>query len=237
MILAPNGILGSRVLEGFLRMAQGRNARHELYEGPGRFRHADGWGAVVEEAGRLVRVRGVGACWDDPALETLADRRVFLLHARRATSGAVKPENVHPFERTIDGDRWFFSHNGTIRDALPRSPAAEGETDSERYFDLLLGAVAAPNSLAAIGECLGALGDYTALDAFLLSRERAFVVCAWRGFERYYTLRVLESSEGPIFSSEPVREVGRAWRALGHGEVVEFSRSTKKLRRVRLLLS
>lgn len=236
MILAPKGVLGSRVLEGFLRMAQGRNARHELYERPGHFQHPDGWGAVIEQDGVLSRVRGLEACWEDPAFPALGDRRIVLLHARRASCGGVQMENVHPFERVDDGESWFFSHNGTIRDPLPRSPRAEGATDSEAYFDRLLEAIRTQDPLGEAEDVVASFRDYTSLNAFLVSEREAWVVSAWRGHEQYYTLRECDTREGPVFSSEVIRELGGDWRPLASGEILRIERGTGRIARRRVTL-
>ncbi len=226
MILAPAGIPGERLVEPFLRMAQGRNARHELYLCPGHFQHPDGWGAVIEDGGQLLRVRGTSPCWESEGLEALADRRVFLLHARRASVGAVAIHNVHPFERDALGRRWFFCHNGTIRDPLARPPGAEGDTDSEAYFGVLLDALARPAAAEAFALAAGSLEDYTSLDAFMLCESEAFAVCAWHELEAYYTLQACETPDGPIFSSEPLVEFGTSWQALADGEIRRVDRSS-----------
>jgi len=224
MILAPDGIPGERLIEPFLRMAQGRNARHELYEHPGHFQHPDGWGAVIEDDGRLVRVRSTSPCWEGEGLEALAHRRVFLLHARRASVGAVAIQNVHPFERDARGRRWFFCHNGTIRDPLPRPSHAEGDTDSEAYFGILLDALARPAAEEALALAVGSLKDYTSLNAFMLSQGVAFVLCAWHELETYYTLHACDTPDGPVFSSEPLAEFGTSWQALTCGEIRRVDR-------------
>ncbi len=66
--------------------------------------------------------------------------RTFVAHVRYASTGAVSPENTHPFEQR---DR-LFAHNGVIEDidrleeelGDARS-LVQGETDSERYFALI----------------------------------------------------------------------------------------------------
>lgn len=62
--------------------------------------------------------------------------RTFVAHVRYALTGAIAPENTHPFEQA---DR-LFAHNGVIGD-LPRLEAelgdalalVHGATDSERF--------------------------------------------------------------------------------------------------------
>jgi predicted glutamine amidotransferase len=66
--------------------------------------------------------------------------RTFVAHVRYASTGAVSPENTHPFEQH---DR-LFAHNGVIED-LDRleeelgedRSLVHGDTDSERYFALI----------------------------------------------------------------------------------------------------
>lgn len=224
------------MIEPFRCMARGRNARHELYERPGHFTHPDGWGAVFEDGGRLVRVRSTRPCWEDPALGELAGRRVFLLHARRASRGDLRIENVHPFEHEAVGRGWFFCHNGTIRDPLPRPVWAEGETDSEAYFGKILESSGCRVTVESLGRVVRSLEDYTSLNAYLLSESEAFVVCAWRDLELYYTLHTTDTLDGPLFSSEPLAELGGGWRALPCGEIEGIDLSTGSVTSTRVAL-
>jgi predicted glutamine amidotransferase len=66
--------------------------------------------------------------------------RTFVAHVRYASTGAVSPENTHPFEQAGR----LFAHNGVIGDveALESElgdarELVHGETDSERYFALI----------------------------------------------------------------------------------------------------
>jgi predicted glutamine amidotransferase len=64
----------------------------------------------------------------------------FVAHVRYASTGALTPENTHPF---LQRDR-LFAHNGVIED-LPRlerelgdaMSLVAGDTDSERFFALI----------------------------------------------------------------------------------------------------
>jgi predicted glutamine amidotransferase len=66
--------------------------------------------------------------------------RTFVAHVRYASTGAISPENTHPFEQRGR----LFAHNGVIEDldrldeelGDARSLVA-GETDSERFFALI----------------------------------------------------------------------------------------------------
>ena len=66
--------------------------------------------------------------------------RTFVAHVRYASTGAVSPENTHPFEQRGR----LFAHNGVIGDPERIEPElgdtaslVKGETDSERYFALI----------------------------------------------------------------------------------------------------
>ncbi len=66
--------------------------------------------------------------------------RTFVAHVRYASTGAISPQNTHPFEQRGR----LFAHNGVIEDigrleeelGDDRS-LVQGETDSERYFALI----------------------------------------------------------------------------------------------------
>jgi predicted glutamine amidotransferase len=66
--------------------------------------------------------------------------RTFVAHVRYASTGALSPENTHPFEQRGR----LFAHNGVIQDLdrLERElgddmSLVKGETDSERFFALI----------------------------------------------------------------------------------------------------
>jgi predicted glutamine amidotransferase len=66
--------------------------------------------------------------------------RTFIAHVRYASTGAISPENTHPFEQRGR----LFAHNGVIGEPERIEPElgdtaslVRGETDSERYFALI----------------------------------------------------------------------------------------------------
>jgi predicted glutamine amidotransferase len=70
--------------------------------------------------------------------------RTFVAHIRFASTGAVNPKNTHPFEQAGR----IFAHNGVIGDlpTLEREVGdgmslVRGDTDSERFFALISGAI------------------------------------------------------------------------------------------------
>src|SRR5947209_7270045 len=69
-----------------------------------------------------------------------AESRTFVAHVRFASTGAIAPENTHPFAQRGR----LFAHNGVIEDlpALDRElgdalALVAGATDSERFFALI----------------------------------------------------------------------------------------------------
>jgi predicted glutamine amidotransferase len=110
--------------------------------------HAQGWGVTTYQDHRPHVERQAWAAYHGEHFRRAAARifsRQVLAHVRRATVGAPKIENTHPF---VDGP-WTFIHNGTIRNfdrlrprllaQLPqeRCKAIHGDTDSEHVFHFL----------------------------------------------------------------------------------------------------
>lgn len=107
-------------------------------------REPDGTGlGWFDDRDRPVVAKQPLAAYEDQAFAREAREvtsRTFIAHVRYASTGAVSPENTHPFEQR---DR-LFAHNGVIED-LDRldqelgdaRSLVQGETDSERYFALI----------------------------------------------------------------------------------------------------
>jgi glutamine amidotransferase len=107
-------------------------------------REPDGTGlGVYDENRRAVVSKQPLAAYEDQKFAREArevSSRTFIAHVRYASTGAVSPENTHPFEQ----QNRLFAHNGVIED-LDRLEQelggarglAQGETDSERFFALI----------------------------------------------------------------------------------------------------
>ena len=146
--------------------------RQSLRDGEG-FQHAHGWGLAAYVDGKPVLSRETRAAFEDEGFERLAARSrtpAAIAHVRRATVGAHRLENTHPFRH----GRFSFAHNGTIpgfERLRPRLLAAtrpsqraliRGQTDSEHLFHFILsrrsgsaGAGLAEVVRSAMGEVLG----------------------------------------------------------------------------------
>ncbi len=230
MIAAPFGVKGETLIEPFVRMARGENALHEHNQSLGKFRHGDGWGVVYAEGGTYHSYRSLKPCWDDPTLEQLRDRTVLLLHARRASRGNVTLENVHPFQHTHNAQTWYFCHNGTIKDHMERSPEMGGDTDSERYFHLLLNHLDESHPVASIDRTLSSLKNYTSLNSFLLNENRFYAINRFSKSPLYYTLHLHQGEEGALLSSEPLLDVALDWNPLTNRTVMIFDRDAGTVR-------
>ena len=123
--------------------------RHELLEAENPMvrqsqEHDSGWGMAVYErvAGSAdpELVRFPLAAHADGQFQAATDMRgrIFNVHVRRATMGGLTLENTHPFSLGA----YSFCHNGTVieypRLQEPGMRAAEGDTDSEVLFNLLM---------------------------------------------------------------------------------------------------
>jgi predicted glutamine amidotransferase len=107
-------------------------------------REPDGTGlGTFAEDGRPIVSKQPLAAYEDHQFAHEAKEvhsHTFVAHVRYASTGALTPENTHPFEQAGR----LFAHNGVIED-LERLEAelgdarelVKGETDSERYFALI----------------------------------------------------------------------------------------------------
>lgn len=107
--------------------------------------HTDGWGiAFFEDKGCRVFLDTKPSA-SSPIAELVRSYPIRSLnvvsHIRKATYGAVRLENTHPFQRELWGRYWVFAHNGDLHGFSPRLDGPYrpvGDTDSERAFCLML---------------------------------------------------------------------------------------------------
>ena len=107
--------------------------------------HADGWGIAFFEGSGARLFIDPSAAADSPVAELIRNypikSRNVISHIRKATVGAVKLENCHPFVRELWGRYWVFAHNGDLKDYAPRLHGhfrPVGSTDSEQAFCWLM---------------------------------------------------------------------------------------------------
>jgi predicted glutamine amidotransferase len=107
--------------------------------------HKDGFGiAFFEDRGLRHFIDHHGAR-SSPVAELVKrypiKSELVIAHIRKATQGAVRLENTHPFVRELWGRYWVFAHNGDLKGYAPRLHAGfrpVGSTDSEAAFCWLM---------------------------------------------------------------------------------------------------
>lgn len=107
--------------------------------------HADGWGIAFFEGKGLRLFVDQASAAHSPMADFLRHYPLkstnIIAHVRKATEGAVKLENAHPFTRELWGRHWVFAHNGDLKNYHPRLHTHShpvGDTDSERAFCWLM---------------------------------------------------------------------------------------------------
>lgn len=220
-------------------------------------RNPDGTGLGYFDAdGQVVIDKEPLAAFDDPAFAREAkhvESTTFVSHIRYATTGELKVENTHPF--TADG--FIFAHNGVIHglDDLERRVGDDmalvhGETDSERYFALIVKEIRAHDGdvAAGIAAAVRWIADNLPLYSlnFVMTRGNELWAFRYPGSHRLFVLerpagghhgdrdlhyvsrelRVhaphLAHLESVVVASEPLDD-SDGWRLLDVGELVHVS--------------
>ena len=200
--------------------------------------HVDGWGLAYLEGGALRLEKEPSAAAPSARFAALAGSIVSDLiigHVRKADFPRLNTlANTHPFVHECCGARWVFAHNGLVpgavarsRTVAPRLCRADGDTDSEHAFCLVLEALAdchAPNADMQSAACLETLADVARNIAafgkfnFLLSDgERLYAYC----YDRLHWLEAGAPAAGGgrsvAIATQPLGEV--RWRAFKAGEL------------------
>ena len=125
--------------------------------------------------------------------------RTFVAHVRYASTGAVSPENTHPFEQLGR----LFAHNGVIedigrleQDLGDAAKLVQGETDSERYFALITKEIErGADVAAAIARAAGWIAEHLpvfALNLILITPDELWAL----RYPDVHELFVLERAAG-----------------------------------------
>ncbi|WP_428603107.1 class II glutamine amidotransferase [Sedimenticola sp.] len=107
--------------------------------------HKDGWGIAFFEGKGCRTFMDVQPSADSVVSDLVKHYPIHsmnvIAHIRKASVGAVRLENTHPFKRELWGEYWVFAHNGDLFDYEPVLNGCfqpVGTTDSERAFCALL---------------------------------------------------------------------------------------------------
>jgi glutamine amidotransferase len=203
-------------------------------------REPDGTGlGTYDEHDQPVVVKHPLAAYEDRQFACLAKHvrsRIFIAHIRYASTGAVAPENTHPFE----SEGRLFAHNGVVG-GLDRLEAelgdamshVRGDTDSERVFALINreierdGDVADELPLFALNVILTTSHELWALrypdthDLYVLERDAgggSLEHAGSRGTVRVSSAE-LDNVPAVVIASEPMDD-DPGWRPLGSGDLL-----------------
>jgi len=236
MIFAVGDINVKELIDDFITLAADQNEKHEKNIDKV-FKHGDGWGIAYLENCKLKIFKSIKSVYEDPQIERFRDLEThfLILHARKASKGRVVLENVHPFELKMNGQRYLFFHNGTIKDKLvyDKKFIPNGTTDSEKYFYYLL-----TNSNGNLNEFflksrLEKVGNYTGAN-FILSNGAITYLTNWYSENpKYYTLKVLRKPGSIVVASEILphyRE--KSWQSLENRDIISVNTADLKFRRL-----
>ena len=160
-----------------------------------------GLGSYDHEGNPVVSKQPLAAFEDEQFARAAREvsSRTFVAHVRYASTGAISPENTHPFEQRGR----LFAHNGVIEDlgrlddelGDARSLVA-GETDSERFFALITREIDRDGDVsAAIARAAGWIAENLPVFALNLVLISATEVWALR-YPDTHDLFVLERAAG-----------------------------------------
>ncbi len=155
--------------------------------------HKDGWGISFFE-GRGCRTfmdvqPAAGSVISDLVTRYPIKSLNVIAHIRKASVGAVRLENTHPFTRELWGQNWVFAHNGDLLDFHPELSGRflpVGSTDSEQAFCLILETMQckyanepSPSELyQLIRETVGEITGYGNFNFLLSNGEYLFAHCS-----------------------------------------------------------
>ena len=107
--------------------------------------HRDGWGIAFFEGKGCRTFMDVQPSADSVVSDLVKRYPIHsmnvIAHIRKASVGAVRLENTHPFIRELWGEYWVFAHNGDLFNYEPELAGCYqpvGTTDSERAFCVIL---------------------------------------------------------------------------------------------------
>lgn len=183
-------------------------------------KHPDGTGIGYFEAdGQVVIDKEPLAAYDDPAFTREAKHvqsTTFVSHIRHATTGELTVENTHPF--TADG--FIFAHNGVIhgladleRHLGDGMKLVHGDTDSERYFALIVTEIRKHDGdvAAGVAAATGWIADNLPLYSINFVLTRANDLWAFR-YPETHRLFVFERSAGGHHGGRELHHVSSSLR-------------------------
>ncbi len=221
MVATAGNVDMQLVVDGFIKMSRGYGEINEFNTEPGVYDHGTGWGAVIENSTGYARHRSLLPVWQDHEVHYLVDKKVPMLHARRATIGGKEIKNTHPFKLRHLGRDWYFCHNGHNADCFEPFDGMEGDTDSEMLFKYLLDRYDDKRPLASVEDAVTVMESlpYEALSSFLFDGRQLFAVNVYRTRPNYYQFNFNQTDRGILISTEKLPEIEGEWKLLENGQI------------------
>lgn len=206
--------------------------------------HCDGWGLAAWNAqDDLVITKHAGPALEEPGLLAACSRvstDAALLHLRKASVGLpVTPANTHPFS----AGSVAFAHNGyfpptaAIDDLLAAHDAEPtlGQTDSERYFALVLALMRTNGPVSAVTRAAAMISErveVVSLNMLMLTNQALY---AYSHYNRTpapgsdddpasYELNFRVCDSGVVVASTGWEQPSPSWELLAPGTVLEIRR-------------
>jgi glutamine amidotransferase len=215
MLVAVGDVGMSPLVDALVAMASGKALKH-----------GDGWGAAWRAGRGWKLVRSVKPCYEDEKIVGLGTVKsdLAVMHARKASRGAVSLENTHPFKQ----GSWIFCHNGEVKDEMELDAKfkPKGDTDSERLFYYILSSLEEGKEVASIRNALDGLKDYNGADFILSNMKKVYVVIKFTEDPSYFSMHLGEKNGSVVVSSEVLPGLGMRWTSLPDGSIVEIDAST-----------
>jgi predicted glutamine amidotransferase len=206
--------------------------------------HCDGWGISTNDrqSAHAVLEKKVEAAASSTTFQKIVTENVAdgaLLHLRWATKGlSISENNTHPF---VYGE-YSFIHNGSIfpPDAIidfideKFKKLIVGDTDSERYFYLMMGQIEKLGLIEGVKSTLAIVKEHaktTSLN-FMLMNNESFVVGSEHDSAKkpewapddYYVIKYKKNADGVLFASSGWNQPG--WQVLENHHAAIVDRST-----------
>ena len=216
----------NEMIKSIVLMSKDQHIDHELNpKGRGTWLHDSGWSAAWLTNGEWRRMASVNKIYLDNMEDLHAvSSKVVSIHARAATYGDVREENLHHFIAEKNGVEWTFCHNGHIHDIYQVNARVRGSTDSERLFHRIL--EHSDNVKESFKYVLSSLKEYSGVNTFLHSPGLTYVSVLFKERPIYYGLRVGRTPDAVLLCSEAVDMPDVEWELVPNRSIVTIDHET-----------
>lgn len=216
----------SDMIHSIVLMSKDQHIDHEFNpNGRGTWLHDSGWSAAWLSNNEWRRMASVNKIYLDNMEDLHAlSSSIVSIHARKATYGDVREENLHHFSAEKNGVQWTFCHNGHIHDIYQVNARVRGSTDSERLFYRIL--ENGDDIKQSFIEVLSSLKEFSGVNTFLHSPNVTYVSVLYKERPKYYGLCVGRTQNAILLSSESVDMPGVTWELVPNRSIVTVNHDT-----------